>query len=162
MSKIIYKKQSLFDAPKGSLLCHATNCQGVWGSGIAKEFKTRFPKSYLDYNEYCRVMPINVGPIEGSAMLCDPENEYQVGCLMTSGNFGSKVDQEEQILNNTYSAILELFEFNQFHDKRPIYSNKFNSGLFNVPWEKTEAILLELLKDKDYDWVVCDPDLKET
>lgn len=160
MGKIIYKKQSLFAAPKGSLLIHSCNCQGVWGSGIAKEFKTRFPKSYMNYNEYCRIMPINVGPIEGNAMLCDPENDYQVGCLMTSNNYGSKVDSEEKILNNTYSSILELLEFNSFNNKYPIYSNKFNSGLFKVPWEKTEAILLELLKDKDYDWIVCCLDLK--
>jgi hypothetical protein len=33
---IKYHKMSLFDVPTGSVLVHAVNNQGVWGSGIAK------------------------------------------------------------------------------------------------------------------------------
>ncbi|KAK4904538.1 ADP-ribose 1''-phosphate phosphatase, partial [Elasticomyces elasticus] len=32
---------SLFDSPDGSALIHACNCMGVWGSGIANDFRER-------------------------------------------------------------------------------------------------------------------------
>jgi len=36
-----------------------------------------------------------------------------------------------------------------------IYSNKFNSGLFGVPWEYTEEVINELLdRYKRVEWVV--------
>jgi hypothetical protein len=41
-----------------------------------------------------------------------------------------------------------------------VYSNKFNSGFFRVPWPETEAVLLECLGDKEIEWVVCDPQLE--
>lgn len=159
MGKIIYKKISLFDAPKDSLLVHSCNGQGVWASGIAKEFKEKFPKSFEAYNHYCIWNKVDVGPNEGTAMICPEENRYRIGCLITSENFGAKVDSPEIILDNTYNALLDLFDLNR--RKLLIYSNKFNSGLFKVPWEKTEEILNQFIESLDYDWIVCCPDLEE-
>ena len=50
---IQYKKMSLFDAPENSIITHACNAQGVWGSGIAKEFKKRYSNAFEVYYEHC-------------------------------------------------------------------------------------------------------------
>lgn len=151
---IIYKKMSLFDAPEGSILVHACNAQGVWGSGIAKEFRTKFPLSYIDYAEYCESSDNPVG----SSIVCYQENGFKVGCLITSNNYAEKVDSPSKILENTEKALEDLI--------KPgipsiFYSNKFNSGLFKVPWAETEKLINEFINKYNLDWVICDPKLGE-
>ena len=132
---IKYKKGSLFDAPPGVILVHACNAQGVWGSGIALQFKERFPYSFKNYNMNCTA---GLSPV-GSGYVIDEK----VGCLITSENYGSEVDSPEEILLNTAIALTQLCDTRQNTD---FHSNKFNSGLFDVPWEMTEYILNKVLR----------------
>jgi ADP-ribose 1''-phosphate phosphatase len=151
---IQYKKGSLFDAPKGSLLVHSCNARGVWGSGIAAEFKRRFPKSFEEYQKYCSVSRGTTG-----VSFVTSEN---VGCLFTSNSFGMEVDAPPTIIGNTMLALRDLFKHN--HLPQEVHSNKFNSGLFNVPWEYTEAVLrgtLGSFPEVEVTWTVWDPELKE-
>src|SRR5579859_6977248 len=80
---IEYRKGSLFEAPKGSYLVHACNTQGVWGSGIAVEFKKRFPGAFAHYNRHCQ-NPLDL--IIGKCW-CMSEPDYIVTCLMVSTGY---------------------------------------------------------------------------
>jgi len=148
---------SLFEAPRGSILAHACNAQGVWGRGIAVEFKKRFPKAFKEYAYYCTWHPIDVGPIDGTTCLTPEENGYRVACMITSRGYGKNTDEPDDIIVNTMSALQDLLELNK--DDEPIYSNKFNSGFFNVPWKETEKVLKQFTNHRL--WVVCDPNLEE-
>lgn len=152
MSQIEYKKMSLFDAPEGSILVHACNSQGVWGSGIAKEFKERFPEDYLEYKSMINFH----NRLSGSTCGLFGRSE-KTGWLVTSHNYGDLKDSPEQIKINTTLALVDLC----LDGPMLVYSNKFNSGLFAVPWEETELILKSVLRMfPDIKWVVCDPDLE--
>ena len=35
------------------IICHQVNCQGVMGSGIAKQIRDRYPWVYAEYREHC-------------------------------------------------------------------------------------------------------------
>ncbi|MGH7974935.1 MAG: macro domain-containing protein [bacterium] len=147
---ITYKKGSLFDAPTGSILVHAVSTQSVWGSGIAKEFKARFPESFEFYKQFCEE--------EGERLLgviiyCPVENGYVVNNLVTSIDYGTKKDPKDKILEASRSALRFLLEENPV---LPIHSCKFNSGLFGVPWEETEKVLLEVMTETGYNkiWTV--------
>lgn len=159
MGKIIYKKMSLFDSPLNSIIIHGCNAQGVWGSGIAKEFKIRYPKQFESYKEHC-----DGGAIPGNYGICSGK-DHNIGWIITSENYGSKKDSVEQIKINTTIALLGILDeitiFGSLYGPHSaIYSNKFNSGLFAVPWEDTELILETVLKRyPGINWVVCDPDL---
>ncbi len=146
MATILNVKGSLFDAPPGSMLIHAVSTKSVWGSGIAKQFKARFPESFEFYTELCRE---EGSDLIGIAMECPEENGYTVVNLVTSIDYGANKDPKEKILANTRCALRGLFlpeeKFNgEFH------SCKFNSGLFGVPWEDTEKILIEELDKAGY------------
>jgi ADP-ribose 1''-phosphate phosphatase len=148
-------KMDLFDAPRGSVLVHACNAMGVWGSGIAAEFRKRFPKGDALYRNYCLT---NKPPdILGSTLMTNEEN-YLIANLITSSGYGRNVDKEDEILVHTALAISDLVEcLSQYLDDGIlVYSNKFNSGLFNVPWHKTEYILEKYVKRYGLDWTVCD------
>lgn len=146
---IIYKKGSLFDAPKGSILVHAVNAKGVCGAGIAKEFKKRFPESFELYKEMCDE---EGSRLTGIVIYCPEEKGYFVYNLVTSNGYGKFKDSKKEILANTRSALQFLLESTSW----PIHSNKFNSGLFGVPWNDTEKILLDVMKEKGYtkEWTV--------
>ena len=140
---IVYKNGSLFDAPPGSILVHAVSTRSVWGSGIAKQFKAKFPESFEFYKELCEEEGTG---LLGSVIYCPEENEYYVYNLVTSIDYGDKKDSPEQILEQTRSALRFLLEETSW----PIHSCKFNSGLFGVPWEETEKVLLEVMEEQGY------------
>lgn len=157
MPSLILKKMDLFDAPKGSVLVHACNAKGVWGSGIAVGFRDRFPEAYKTYQKFCK----DFGIIGTAPVI--PDKDYSIGCLITSSGFAETLDSRDIIIVNTVLA-LNMFCSNEHwahFSKRKIYSNKFNSGLFRVPWEETERILKVFVDRYDLTWVVCDPNMEE-
>ncbi|EEQ89638.2 ADP-ribose 1''-phosphate phosphatase [Blastomyces dermatitidis] len=54
MSIITEIEGDLFDAPEGTALIHACNCQGSWGKGIAKVFREKFPAAYQIFRAHCQ------------------------------------------------------------------------------------------------------------
>lgn len=152
MGKLIYKKMSLFDAPKGSVLVHACNAQGVWGNGIAKYMKQRFPHAFKHYTELCRDCEIEGG------FDIKYDNEYYVASIITSKDFGPNVSSPELILLNTTTSLYNLCL--ELNNDDIIYSNKFNSGLFKVPWEDTEKIIKVFVDRYNLNWIVCDPNME--
>jgi len=146
--KVHHHKMSLFDAPKGSCLIHACNAMGVWRSGIAVEFSRRFPNAYTIYRAYCSHFPAVTG--DGLAIR---DKDFYIGCLITSKDFGCNKDQPEVILAQTATALDGLLR--SVPHNVPLYSCKFNSGLFQVEWSRTEKLLLDHMDERD--WHVCDP-----
>lgn len=147
--KIIYHKMSLFDAPRDSCLVHACNSMGVWSKGIARTFAEKFPDSFTIYKEICKLFPTL-----GRAYLIR-DKDYYIGCLFTSKDFGPRKDPPDMILKSTQKALDDFMS--SISHGIPIYSNRFNSGLFNVPWTDTENLLLNHPDTRE--WHVCDPDM---
>lgn len=161
---INHKNMSLFSAPKETVIVHACNSQGVWGSGIAKPFKEQYPQSYLDYNRFVAAANEQRGTATGLGSLSDfhVAEPHWVGWIVTSHDYGPKKDSPEQIKINTTLALRDLCRkiyLSHPGDTYPIievYSNKFNSGLFNVPWEDSQLILQTVLQDfARIAWTVC-------
>jgi ADP-ribose 1''-phosphate phosphatase len=160
MGSITYQKMSLFDAPEGSILVHSCNAQGVWGSGIAAPFKEKYPRSWNAYNLYCiNALIESKGGAIGTCLVPGRENKRYVGCLITSFSYGSNRDSVDDIIAQTYLALNDFCTEGLDFDKTPVYSNKFNSGMFKVPWTETERVLRYFVKRYNINWVVCDPDL---
>lgn len=150
---IQYVRQDLFEAPRGTLLVHAVNCKGVWGSGIAKEFARRYPLAKERYKLKCSIW---ANSLLGTALILSEGEIHDVGCLFTSKAYGMFKDSREDILAATEKALVHLLE--QLPEGQEVYSNQFNSGLFNVPWAQTEKVLQTALADRpDITWVVCAP-----
>lgn len=157
---VSYKKMSLFDVPKGSYIVHACNSQGVWGSGIAVDFKRLYPHAFAVYHRACQG---NSSFALGKSWSIWDETHHIV-CLIVSQGYGKTKSAEADILAHTKTALTSHLDYVTNHDKecKVIYSNRFNSGFFAVPWPKTEAVLKEVLKNYDIKWVVCDPNLGDT
>jgi ADP-ribose 1''-phosphate phosphatase len=154
---IVHKTGSLFDAPKGSMLIHAVSTRSVWGSGIALQFKAKFPESFEFYTEMCKQ--------EGERLLGKfiegrMENDYTVLNLVTSVDYGARKDSSAKILKSTRESLELFFKIHQTSGMHgELHSCKFNSGLFGVPWEKTEKVLLDVMNEMGYNttWTVWSP-----
>lgn len=162
---ITYKKMSLFDAPKDAIIIHACNSQGMWGSGIAKPFAENYPKSYQDYKAFVEKCNQTRGTACGLADMSQAHitEPHWVGWIVTSHNYSTQKDPPELIKIHTTLALQDLCKaLYRAHTKDAtidVYSNKFNSGLFAVPWADSELILNTILKDfKRINWIVCDPE----
>jgi ADP-ribose 1''-phosphate phosphatase len=68
-----------------------------------------------------------------------PAGDYTIACLFTSKNYGQFVDKPDKILKSTETAVADMIRQNV--DNKPLHTCKINSGLFNVPWNDTKALL---------------------
>ena len=151
MLNIEYKKGNLFaNLKEGAIHLHACNGQGKWGPVIAEQFKKRFPNSYLAYSK----LPNKVG--EGYIL---EEDDYKVGCLITSKYYGKRKDPPKKILVSTYLAVQKLLESTE-EENILIQSPKINAGKFATPWDKTEEILIRACEKvgKEVTWIVWELD----
>lgn len=136
---ITYKKGSLFEALKTSdrtvVLTHACNCKGVWGSGIAVDFKERYPEVFAEYATLCAEKG---DLLLGSFSEHKAKNGDTILCLYTSRNYGNAVDTPEMIIDSTELA---LRKYMASHADPNIHMPKINSGRFRVSWSLTEGVL---------------------
>lgn len=134
MSNITYIQGDLFQlAPKDANFAQACNCQGVWGAGIAAQFRNKFPLSYKNYVDYC--ISTN-DTIIGTTLV-----HGQTVSLLTSVDIGKAKDSPDLIIKNTRSAIVDLII--SYPHITELHMPKINAGLFAVPWYDTEEVLLE-------------------
>lgn len=160
--KVIHRDGSLFEAltSKAPVLVHAVNTVGVWGAGIALEFKKRFPVAYKRYVEQCGTYDdaSNVGNY--GVMNTDISNQTIIAWLFTAQYPGPQNDTKA-VVAATSSAVSKLIKRANFKDAWPypysFHSPRINAGLFAVPWEQTEAAIQKEIEDTPFDWYVWTP-----
>ena len=138
---INYKQGDLFKgSSEESYKLHSVNCKGVWGSGIAKTFKELYPKAFEEYKKDCKDLD---QALLGSCMIYDSN----VVALFTSYSYCNAVDPIEEIVEHTEEAFYELLAklYIRGNEETIIDLPRINSGLFRVPWEETEKVLLKVL-----------------
>ncbi|PSK46064.1 hypothetical protein B9Z65_5032 [Elsinoe australis] len=151
--KIVEVEGDLFSAPPNTVLVHACNCKGVWGNGIAKAFRIRYPGAYKICGAHCNRS--QKAELPGTALLIEPQtndkDKHFVGNLFTSKSYGRTKDSPDIILKNTDAAMRDLLgQIAAYNDGKEanrierIWMCKINSGLFNVPWKHSKALLSDL------------------
>ncbi|KAJ4344142.1 ADP-ribose 1''-phosphate phosphatase [Ascochyta clinopodiicola] len=146
-----YTGDMFADAPRGTVLIHACNTQGHWGAGIAKAFKTIYPKAHADHNKFCTKDHTKASPVPtGTAQLlapCDGDVQHWIGCLFTSAKYGKNKDKPDMVVRNTIASMQMLLELISQVDGEitEMRMCKINSGKFGVAWERTEEALKSIV-----------------
>jgi ADP-ribose 1''-phosphate phosphatase len=171
---------SIRQIPASSFLVHATNCLSIWGAGIAAEMSHMFPAAYERYRVFCtesRLDPSDRWPppsLAGKCLIIPPQEadiamgapSVSVVCLFTSYGYGRPnnaigkpgVDRQSKILDQTVVALgdfrRQLEEMRAKGEVRDvvIYSPRFNSGAFRVPWDRTRAAVQTAFHGLDCTW----------
>ncbi|KAK7511006.1 ADP-ribose 1''-phosphate phosphatase [Phyllosticta citriasiana] len=159
--KLVIKEVTadIWKAPPNSVLIHACNCSGNWGSGIAKAFKDEYPRAHKLHQQFCDRCPDGIAQA-GTAQLIPPVDEdpnasdkgnkrHYIGCLFTSVGFGENVDPPDVILRYTRHAMIDLLR--QIAEAKSsgeeigeIRMCKINSVRFHTPWTKTLGVLQDI------------------
>ncbi|KAJ6121139.1 ADP-ribose 1''-phosphate phosphatase, partial [Penicillium sp. IBT 18751x] len=95
----------------------------------------------------------------GTALIIPPQpsdarggrKAHWIVCLFTSHNYGKRVDSPEMIHNSTHAALHDLksqldslqIDLRDSQNLPPgeLWSCRFNSGLFGVPWGETRGLV---------------------
>lgn len=137
---MLYVKGDLFKAPYGEVLLHSCNTMARWGAGIAVEFRKRYPEAHILYQQTCAS--------KGSSLLGTSQltscNGHLIANLFVSKGYGWAKDSREEILFNTASALKDLAH-RILPLRTKVHMPKINSGHFDVPWDRTEKLILEHL-----------------
>jgi len=145
--ELCYRRGNLFDKlDKDVIYLHACNAQGLWGAGVATQFKMTFPDAYLAH--------IRKSNKCGEGYIVH-HRDYKVACLITSEHYGKRKDPPKKILVQTYTALQNMLN-NISENEITVYSPKINSGYFATPWDATEKVIkLACSKvNKKITWVV--------
>lgn len=140
---IEYIQGDLFES-SSTILAHACNCQGTWGAGVARVFKSKFPTAFKEYNAHCK----SHSPTEllGTTFLANIGDGRYVACMFTSNFTGIHKLSVKEIVHFTNLSTADLVL--QINGK-DVSMPKINSGLFGVPWEDTEEVLTPFTDDVD-------------
>lgn len=148
---VIEEVGDIFDAPNDTLIIHACNCIGSWGAGIAAAFRQRYPNAFETYKQHCKTSTPD--QLIRKALLISPADgdpKHWVGCLFTSKRFGRGRDSAQDILDATAPSMEDLIA--QVGDEggkiKELRICQINSGLFNVPWEHSKAVIESLELDE--------------
>lgn len=99
--KIIYKNGNLLDA-QTDVIAHQVNCQGVMGSGVAKQIKEKWANVYTAYKaEYDLFTDLNK-PLLGNCQLVQVNDNQHVANL-----FGQKYYGRDGRRYTSYDAIYD-------------------------------------------------------
>jgi ADP-ribose 1''-phosphate phosphatase len=146
-----YIKGNLLDVTIPSIIAHSCNTRGNWGGGFAYQLAQLFPLAEREYVEHCHKFGDSL--IGKSLLIFTDRTEkgnellkgqaHAIVCLFTSRGGGGTQDPPDEIIKNTKSAIEDLkaklngMGDHDYHITMP----QINSGIFGVPWKKTEELL---------------------
>lgn len=151
-----------------TFLAHGCNCLGNWGAGIALELRELFPNAYKVDRRSCQETQ-NRANLPGTSLVIPYESTWplasadpaapkvSITCLRTSLGFSRPnqrannpgLDNKSLVIAQTRSALRNFrAQLEGMGEERQeeivIWSPKFNSGAFKVPWEETEGIIEEV------------------
>ena len=85
--KIVYINGNLLDA-QTDVIAHQVNCQGVMGSGVAKQIRDKWPNVYKHYYSlYCEKIE-NTQDLLGRCQLVEINNNQHVANLFGQNYYG--------------------------------------------------------------------------
>ena len=128
------------------MLIHGVNCQGVMGSGIAKEIKERFPTAYADYKVKVDRYTTSEGPskrllgeIHGSWI---PGNRF-IFHFFTQYDYGrtGKVYVDYDAIRTCFRAFEEDFAADALG--KVVVLPRIGAGLGGGDWNKIRDIINE-------------------
>ena len=135
------------------VICHQVNCQGVMGSGIAKQVKEKYPWVYKEYLDFCKIYKGHEDQMLGK-ILSVPINETQTVCnCFGQFKYGYNGD-----LYTNYNALCNIFNTLRYNNPNKIIAIPYligcarGGGDWNVVYEMIEAIF----EDYNGEVLICE------
>lgn len=132
---------NIFDCTE-NIIVHQTNCQGVMGSGIAKQVKERYPEVFNAYYHYCKTQELK--DIFGIALICQVSDYKYIANVFGQNTFGQGLQTNYDMLKN---ALKEVHDFAKENNLSVAIPYKIGCGLGGGDWNTVYDIITEIFFD---------------
>ena len=149
---ITYKKGNLLDS-KCDYIVHQVNCQGVMGSGIAKQIRDRWPHVYTEYKWFLDCSKnIWKRPALGRLHAVYEQPDYAPNCRIIVNFFSQFHYLPRNVVNTDYDAFKRCCEELRIivgnHTEQIIgFPYKIGCGLAGGDWAVVSKIIEETFQD---------------
>ena len=143
--EIIYKEGNLLDA-QTDVIAHQVNCQGVMGSGVAKQIKEKWPDVFKQYDYHVRMLDHNV--LGDCQLVQIKENKF------VANLFGQRYYGRENLRYTSYDGIYDaLVKLQVYMNTRGCKSiaipYKMSSDRGGADWNVILAMIKSVFKNTD-------------
>jgi len=141
-------EDDIFNSPINTIICHQVNCQGVMGSGIAKEIKSRYPSVYEQYKSFCgsldRKYLLGMGHLS-----IDNRTNRVIGNLFGQDGYGKGLQTDYFALQSALGDVKKFAKDHHLLVAIPFGIGRgFGGGDWNIVYKIIETVF------EDYDNVV--------
>lgn len=133
------------------IICHQVNCQGVMGSGVAKQVKERYPELYEFYHITCELL--EPSELLGRVICIEVDDGLWIANLFAQENFGY-----DGKCYTDYKALHQCLEEIADNNKDKIIAIPYlmachrGGGDWNIVYKMIE----EIFGNSDCDVLICE------
>ena len=157
---IHYVKGNLLDS-NCDYICHQVNCQGVMGSGIARQIRERWPEVYKDYYDHCNGWYApgddRSGRLLGSIDIVQLYNGPRKHVINMYSQQFCGYDGKRYTSYDAFAVALENIKYSVPADKSIGFPKNIGCGLGGGNWNVIITMIREIL-GKEYDVYIYDYD----
>ena len=135
------------------VICHQVNCQGVMGSGIARQVKEKYPSVYETYYELCKLYKDKPSELLGCVLTRNVRNEIRIDNLFAQENFGYN--------GKCYT------DYNALRKCLNLVANSYSNKTIAIPylmgccrgggdWNIVYKMIEEVFADSDCEILICE------
>ena len=146
--KIIYKTGNLLDATT-DVIAHQVNCQGVMGSGVAKQIREKWANVYTAYKaEYDLFTDLNK-PLLGNCQLVQVNDHQYVANLFGQNKYGYD-SKRYTSYDGIYDALTNLvFQMENNNINSIAFPFRMSSDRGGADWNVVLAMIESVFKDTE-------------
>lgn len=141
MIKII--QGNLFDS-KADIIAHQVNCQGIMGSGVARQVKKKYPTVFDMYEDMC--ITNTSKNLLGIAQICIVSNDTIIANLFAQDSYGYHHDGKQYTdLSALYCALSGLRRYALYKDFSIAIPYKIGCARGGADWENEVFPMIQTL-----------------
>lgn len=141
-----------------AVICHQVNCQGVMGSGVARQIREKYPIVYKGYKALCDDRaPEN---LLGEAQFIDVYDDILIGVFNIFGQLHYGYDGK---CYTNYKALREalvtVYDYmNAYFDPTTTIAFPYKFGCYRGggDWNVVYKMIEDIFGDSDYDVLICE------
>lgn len=149
--EIIYKKGNLLDA-QTDVIAHQVNCQGVMGSGVAKQIKEKWPRVFEEYRKFYQNL-IKKGRSDELLGCCQTVNindNLTIANLFGQQYYGRSKGTRYTNYEALYSSLETLWVYMIDNCLESVaFPYKMSSDRGGADWDVVLAMIKSVFKDTD-------------
>ena len=138
------------------VILHQVNCQGVMGSGVAKQVRERYPIVFKAYKALCAAKTNCTDNLLGTAQVCRTHGDKYVVNLFAQNKFGydGKCYTDYEALKKCLQTVRSRFDNNNVIAIPYLMACHRGGGDWNAVYKMIE----DIFGDSNYDVLICEYD----